>query len=70
MTTSGSTVITLTAREVITYALGELNAVPIGQEPPIEEMLPCLRKLNVMLKGFEVKGPHLLCHRRSDHSKE
>ena len=59
MTTSGVTTLTMTAREVIEFALGELNAVPIGQESDITELAPILRKLNVMVKGWEVKGPHL-----------
>jgi len=59
MTTSGVTTLTMTAREVIDFALGELNASPIGQELDITEVAPILRKLNVMVKGYETRGPHL-----------
>lgn len=59
MTTSGVTTLTMTAREVIEFALGELNAAPIGQELDINEVASVLVKLNVMLKGYETRGPHL-----------
>jgi hypothetical protein len=59
MATSGVTSLVLTARDVIKFALGKLNAIPIGQDPDITEMEPCILELNLMLKGWETKGPHL-----------
>lgn len=59
MTTSGVTALTMTAREIIEFALRELNAIPIGQELDVNEVAPVIQKLNVMLRGYETRGPHL-----------
>ena len=59
MTLSGQTSLVLNANAVITFALRKLGAVAIGQTPDYNEVAPCLTELNLMLKGWEVNGPHL-----------
>jgi hypothetical protein len=59
MTTSGITTLNLTARDIITFALGKISANPIGQEVNEPEIIPVLQELNLMLKEWEILGPHL-----------
>jgi len=59
MTTSGVTALNLTARDVIEFALRDINAIPIGQDVDIAEAKPILLMLNMMLKGWQTSGPHL-----------
>lgn len=59
MSLSGITSLSLTARDVITFALRKLGMVPVGQLPDINEVAECMLELNMMLKGWETAGPHL-----------
>lgn len=59
MTTSGVTSLPLVAQDVINFALRKLGVTPLGQSAPINEIVPLLSDLNVMLKGWETTGPHL-----------
>lgn len=59
MTTSGVTQLNMTARDIIEFALRQINAIPIGQEVDMFEAAPVLTHLNMMLKDWETKGPHL-----------
>jgi hypothetical protein len=59
MTTSGVTSLTLTARDIITFALGKISASPIGQSPSEAEIAPVITELNLMMKEWELTGPHL-----------
>jgi hypothetical protein len=59
MTTSGVTALTLTARDIILFALGKISASPIGQSPSEAEIAPVILELNFMLKEWEFDGPHL-----------
>jgi len=59
MTTSGVTALTLTARDIILFALNKISAAPIGQNPAETEVAPVILELNLMLKEWEFDGPHL-----------
>jgi hypothetical protein len=59
MTTSGVTALNLTARDIITFALGKISASPIGQSPSETEIAPVITELNLMMKEWETTGPHL-----------
>lgn len=59
MTTSGITSMTMTGRDIITYALRKIGAIPIAQEPSETEIEPVMDELNMMLKEWEAHGPHL-----------
>lgn len=59
MATSGVTALNLVARDIIIFALRKLNAIPVGQVPDNNELVPIVTDLNLMIKGWEVNGPHL-----------
>jgi hypothetical protein len=59
MTTSGTTSLSLTARDIITFALGKISASPIGQAPAETEIAGVIMELNLMLKEWEFDSPHL-----------
>ncbi len=59
MSTSGSSDWTLTARDVVTYALRKLRVVSVAETPAAEDMVVGLQSLNAMLKGWQMTGPHL-----------
>jgi hypothetical protein len=62
MTTSGTTTLTLTARDIIYFALRKINAAPIGQDPSPGEVDPVTIELNLMLKECQIHGPNLWRH--------
>jgi hypothetical protein len=53
MATSGSIDFSLTAREVITYALRKINIVSETEEPTDDQAARAMTELNVMLKGWQ-----------------
>lgn len=59
MATSGSTDFTLNAGEVITYAFRLLRMVTTGLDLPAEQMQVGITSLNLMLKGWQLRGPNL-----------
>lgn len=59
MATSGSIAFTLNAREVCTYALEELRVVGEGLDADAGDIAKVLRRLNLMLKSWQVTGPNL-----------
>jgi hypothetical protein len=62
MTTSGIVSLSLTARDIIYFALRKINATSIGVDPAAAEVDPVTIELNLMLKEWEVLGPHLWRH--------
>ncbi len=59
MATSGSTDFSLTAREVITFALRKLRVIGgNGEAPSNDQATDAMRELNLMLKGWQ-KYPSL-----------
>jgi hypothetical protein len=56
MTTSGVTSWSLTAREIVRAAMGELAAIEPGTEPDDDELQDCLLRLNAMLKSWQLRG--------------
>ena len=60
MALSGSYDYNLNALEVITYALKDiLNVVPLTQSLDADEAAAALQTLNLMMKSWQRKGPHL-----------
>lgn len=59
MTTSGSTVISLTANQVITQALRKLNATPLGTPVDMGQATDALNELNSMLKDWQTMAPQI-----------
>jgi hypothetical protein len=59
MALSGSYNFSLTAREVITFALRKCNIVGLGQDPSAAAAEDARLLLNLMLKDWSIKGPHL-----------
>jgi hypothetical protein len=59
MTTSGVTALNLTARDIIVFCLRKISAISIGQDPAENEVDPVILELNMMLKEWEARGPHL-----------
>lgn len=53
MATSGSIDFSMTAREVITYALRKINVVSEVEDPTAEQSAKAVQELNVMLKGWQ-----------------
>ncbi len=51
-----TTVFTSTARDIVTDALDENGILPIGEVPTAEELAKCLRRLNAMLKSWQMQG--------------
>lgn len=56
MPTSGTTVFSSTARDLITDALDENGILPLGDEPTATELDKCIRRLNAMLKSWQMQG--------------
>ncbi len=56
MTTSGTTVFSLTAREIVQVALEDNGIISLGQEPTESEMTACIRRFNAMLKTWQSRG--------------
>lgn len=59
MTTSGVTAWSLTARDLVTAALEDNAIIALGRTPRDAEMTACIRRLNGMLKSWQVKGAGL-----------
>lgn len=59
MPLSGSADFSLTAREVITYALKKINVLGLGQSVPAADAEDARLALNMMLKSWQQRGPHL-----------
>ena len=57
MTTSGSIDFTLTARQVVTFALRKLGVTAGSETPAPEDSDQALEELNMMLKGMQKSGP-------------
>lgn len=59
MALSGSYDFSLTARQVITFALRKCNIVGLNQDPSAAAAEDARIQLNLMLKDWQQKGPHL-----------
>lgn len=59
MPLSGSADFSLTAREVITFALRKCNIVGLNQDPSAAAAEDARLALNLMLKTWSMTGPHL-----------
>jgi hypothetical protein len=59
MALSGSYDFSLTARQVITFALRKCNIVGLNQDPSAAAAEDARILLNLMLKDWQQKGPHL-----------
>lgn len=59
MALSGSYDFTLTARQVITFALRKCNILGLGEDPDADQAKDARILLNLMLKDWSIKGPHL-----------
>lgn len=59
MALSGSYDFSLTARQVITFALRKCNIVGLNQDPSAAAAEDARLLLNLMLKDWSIKGPHL-----------
>ncbi|UOF81792.1 tail adaptor [Caudoviricetes sp.] len=62
MATSGSTTWNLTARDVASFALRKLRVIAAGETASAEDMAICIENLDAMLKGWQIRGPHLFRH--------
>jgi hypothetical protein len=58
MTTSGSIDFSLTAREVVTFALRKINVCATTEDPTADDSARAMQELNLMLKGWQ-KYPSL-----------
>lgn len=56
MATSGTTVFSMTARDIVTTALEDAAVIALGDEPTADEMSACIRRLNMMLKSWAGQG--------------
>lgn len=59
MATSGSINFAMTARDVCRFALEELRVLAAGEDPTAEDMDALKRRLNLMLKSWQMTGPNL-----------
>lgn len=59
MATSGTITYSLTARGVVTHALRRIRVTPVFDDPSAEDMAMGIAELNLMLKGWQLTGPHL-----------
>jgi hypothetical protein len=59
MALSGSADFSLTGRQAITFALKKLNVVGLGQPIAAADAEDAKTALNLMLKSWQLKGPHL-----------
>lgn len=65
MATSGSIDYTLTARDVVQYALRKIGVLAIGATASAEDAAAALIELNLMLKQWAHEGPFLFTKRES-----
>jgi hypothetical protein len=65
LATSGTIVYTLTARDVVEYALRKIGALDITQTADADEAAAALIELEVMLKEWAMKGPYLFTKRET-----
>ncbi len=65
MATSGSIDYTLTARDVITYALRKTGVLALTKTPDADEAQNALTELEVMLKEWGLSGPFLFTKREA-----
>lgn len=56
MPTSGTTVFSMTARDIVIAALDESAILPLGEVPTADELDKCILRLNGMLKSWQMKG--------------
>lgn len=56
MSTSGETVFSMTAHDVVTAALVENRILASGREPKPAELADCVLRLNAMLKSWDARG--------------
>lgn len=56
MATSGTTVFSNTVRDIVTDALDENGILPLGEDPETHELTKCIKRLNGMLKTWQMKG--------------
>lgn len=59
MSTSGTITYTMTARQVVTFALKLLNITDRIENPAAEDMQSGIETLNMMLKTWQMSGPNL-----------
>lgn len=59
MTTSGVTEWSLTGRDIVKTAMGELATIEPGTEPDSDELQDCLLRLNAMLNSWQLRGVNL-----------
>lgn len=59
MATSGTSTYTMTARQLITFAMRKLRLIDAIENGSATDMATCLTELNVMLKGMQLNGPNL-----------
>lgn len=59
MATSGSTDYTLKANQVVGYALRKIGVIAPDEDASARDMATGIEELNLMLKTWQVSGPHL-----------
>jgi hypothetical protein len=59
MTTSGTTAFTMTARQLVSYALSKIEVLSAGETPTAEDAEYTILELNMMLKELQIFGPNL-----------
>lgn len=59
MSVSGTTALTMTARDMITNAMIELGVLSSGEEPTADELADGLVRLNSQLKSWQLQGVNL-----------
>lgn len=65
MATSGSIDYTLTARDIVEYALRKIGVLAIGENATADDAAAALIELEVMLKEWAFEGPYLFTKRES-----
>jgi hypothetical protein len=59
MATSGTYAFTMTARQVITFAMRKLRLIDAVENASATDMETCRIELNVLLRGWQLSGPNL-----------
>lgn len=59
MATSGSTDFNINAGELVTFALKLIGVIDSDETPAAEDMDDGITALNLMMKSWQIKGPHL-----------
>jgi hypothetical protein len=59
MATSGSTDFNINARDLITFSLKLIGVVDSDETPDADDMADAKTALNLMLKNWQIRGPHL-----------